>query len=97
MVNGTKCFYLMMHLTHLYSIRVKNYSEKERKLAAAISWTTLSGYLLLVRFLMCTFRACCYSTRLSWAHTQVINCVVTLLEFSEREEGVVAIHLSNGY
>ena len=26
----------------------------------------------------CTFRPSCYSTRLSWAHTSVINCVVCL-------------------
>ena len=40
---------------------------------------------------MCTFRASCYSTRLSWAHTPVINwavclVVVTLLKAGEREE-----------
>ena len=31
-----------------------------------------------VRFLTCTFRASCYSTRLSWAHTPVINWAVCL-------------------
>ena len=31
-----------------------------------------------VRFLTCTFRASYYSTRLSWAHTPVINWVVCL-------------------
>ena len=54
---------------------------------------------------MCTFRASCYSTRLSWAHTLqlsaglcVLDCklVVTLLEVNEREEGVVALHLPIG-
>ena len=39
--------------------------------------------------LTCPFRASCYGTRLS-------ILVVTLLEFSEREEGVVAIHLPLG-
>ena len=44
-----------------------------------------------------------YSTRLSWAHTpvmswdvclgQVSKLVVTMLEVSEKEEGVVALHL----
>ena len=52
--------------------------------------------------LTCTFGASCYSTRLSWAHTPVISwaaylvLVVTLLEVSEREEGVVAVHLPIG-
>ena len=36
---------------------------------------------------MCTFRASCYSTRLTWAHTPVMSWV------SEKEEGVVALHL----
>ena len=53
-----------------------------------------------VSFLICTFRASCYSTRLSWAHTQIINCllllVLTLLEVSEREDGIVALHLPIG-
>ena len=31
-----------------------------------------------VRFLTCTFRASCYSTRLSWAHTPFINWAVCL-------------------
>ena len=31
-----------------------------------------------IRFLTCTFRSSCYSTRLSWAHTPVINWVVCL-------------------
>ena len=31
-----------------------------------------------IRFLTCTFRASCYSTRLSWAHTPDINWVVCL-------------------
>ena len=41
----------------------------------------LSSYLdqfSSVRFLTCTFRASCYSTRLSWAHTPVINWAVCL-------------------
>ena len=53
--------------------------------------------------LTCTFRASCYSTRLSWAHTPVIAWAVclgqkglvvssNLLEGSEKEEGVVALH-----
>ena len=44
--------------------------------------------------LKCTSRASCYSIRLSWAHTPVINWVVclgvTLLDVSDRKEGVVA-------
>ena len=54
------------------------------------------------RFLMCTFRASCYSTHLSWAHTPVINWVVCLGQkvssnpVSEREDGVVALYLPIG-
>ena len=59
--------------------------------------------LLLLGILTCTFRTSYYSTRMSWAHTPVINWVVclgqkvvTLLEVSEREDGVVAVHLPIG-
>ena len=30
-----------------------------------------------IRFLTCTFRASCYNSRLSWAHTPFINLVVS--------------------
>ena len=63
----------------------------------------ICGKISSVRFLTFTIRASCYSTRLSWAHTSVSNwavClghkVVTLLEVSEEEEGVVAYHLLIG-
>ena len=40
--------------------------------------------------LRCTFRASCYSTCLSWAHSPVINWAVCLgQKVSECEEGVV--------
>ena len=46
---------------------------------------------------MCTFRASCYSTRLSWAHTPAINWAVCLGQIvSEREEGVVNLHVPIG-
>ena len=38
-----------------------------------------AGYLIeFTQVLTCTFRASCYSTRLSWAHTPVINWAVCL-------------------
>ena len=44
--------------------------------------------------LSCIFRASCYSTRLSWANTPVINWVVCLgQKISEKEEGVVVLYL----
>ena len=35
-------------------------------------------FVFWVVFLTCTFRVICYSTRLSWAHTPVINWAVCL-------------------
>ena len=40
--------------------------------------------LLLLDMLTCTFRTSCYSTRLSWAHTPVINCAVCLRLYGVR-------------
>ena len=46
---------------------------------------------------MCTFRASCYSTRLSWTHTPIINWPLCLgQKVSEKDEGVVALHLPTG-
>ena len=67
----------------------------------------MGSFPTLFFFLMCTFRTSCYNKRLSCAHTAGINwtvclglkvskLVVTHLEVSEKEEGVVALQLPVG-
>ena len=57
---------VVSHLLHIYIVLVVSQS----------AW----GRFLSLFFLVfnCTFRASCYSTCLSWAHTPVINWVVCL-------------------
>ena len=49
-----------------------------------LSWTKgfhfliFFNYFLIYYFSTCTFRASCYSIRLSWAHTSVMNWAVCL-------------------
>ena len=51
---------------------VKYHSDNERSNPLPpLHW--LLVLIMLLRFLTCTFRASCYSTRLSWAHTPIIN------------------------
>ena len=61
----------------------------------------LPRFFLLLFYLKCTLKTSSYRKRLSWAHTPVMSWAVCLGQMvsscvSDKEEGVVAIHLPIG-